>query len=160
MSDDSWDGGWSDSDESCEPKKDGLFQKVGNWLTGRSDEQENAGDESSEADIQSARQLRRLTASLHATGAGLRPLVALDHEGGAAAIDDTVLLLALGVPSALLWGLVSFLFSFVPNIGFVIALIPPTMTWPKPLRTCPPARPCATAVTRPWPMARVLIATS
>lgn len=56
MSDDSWDGGWSDSDESCEPKKDGLFQKVGNWLAGRSDKQENAGDESSEADIQAARQ--------------------------------------------------------------------------------------------------------
>ena len=47
--------------------------------------------------------------------------------GGAAAIADTVLLLVLGVPYAVLWGVVSFLFSFVPNIGFVIALIPPTM---------------------------------
>ena len=47
--------------------------------------------------------------------------------GGAAAIADTVLLLVIGVPYALLWGVVSFLFSFVPNIGFVIALIPPTL---------------------------------
>ena len=47
--------------------------------------------------------------------------------GGAAAIADTVLLLALGVPSALLWGVVSFLFSFVPNLGFIVALVPPTV---------------------------------
>ena len=47
--------------------------------------------------------------------------------GGAAAIADTVLLLVIGVPYAVLWGVVSFLFSFVPNIGFVIALIPPTL---------------------------------
>jgi AI-2 transport protein TqsA len=47
--------------------------------------------------------------------------------GGAAAIADTALLLVLGVPYAVLWGVVSFLFSFVPNIGFVIALIPPAL---------------------------------
>jgi predicted PurR-regulated permease PerM len=47
--------------------------------------------------------------------------------GGAAAIADAVLLLALGVPSALLWGVVSFLFSFVPNLGFIVALVPPTV---------------------------------
>lgn len=47
--------------------------------------------------------------------------------GAAAAIADVVLLLVLGVPYAILWGVVSFLFSFVPNIGFVLALIPPTV---------------------------------
>jgi predicted PurR-regulated permease PerM len=47
--------------------------------------------------------------------------------GAAAAIADTVLLLVLGVPYAVLWGVVSFLFSFVPNIGFVLALVPPTV---------------------------------
>lgn len=46
--------------------------------------------------------------------------------GAAAAAADTVLLLVLGVPYAVLWGLMSFLFSFIPNIGFVLALIPPT----------------------------------
>ncbi|HEY6570778.1 MAG TPA: AI-2E family transporter [Candidatus Limnocylindrales bacterium] len=45
--------------------------------------------------------------------------------GAAAAVADTVLLLVLGVPYAVLWGLMSFLFSFVPNIGFILALIPP-----------------------------------
>ena len=45
--------------------------------------------------------------------------------GAAAALADTVLLLVLGVPYAILWGLMSFLFSFVPNIGFILALIPP-----------------------------------
>ena len=45
--------------------------------------------------------------------------------GAAAALADTVLLLVLGVPYAVLWGLMSFLFSFIPNIGFVLALIPP-----------------------------------
>ncbi|MCJ7710139.1 MAG: AI-2E family transporter, partial [Chloroflexi bacterium] len=47
--------------------------------------------------------------------------------GAAAAVADVVLLLVLGVPYAVLWGVVSFLFSFVPNIGFVLALIPPTV---------------------------------
>jgi predicted PurR-regulated permease PerM len=47
--------------------------------------------------------------------------------GAAAAVADTILLLVLGVPYAVLWGVVSFLFSFVPNIGFVLALIPPTL---------------------------------
>jgi len=60
-----------------------------------------------------------------------RELVAYAKErtllGGAAAILNTVLLLLVGVPFALLWGLVSFVFSFVPNIGFIAALIPPTL---------------------------------
>lgn len=47
--------------------------------------------------------------------------------GAAAAVADSVLLLALGVPYAILWGVVSFLFSFVPNIGFILALVPPTV---------------------------------
>jgi predicted PurR-regulated permease PerM len=45
--------------------------------------------------------------------------------GAAAAVADTALLLVLGVPYAVLWGMMSFLFSFIPNIGFVLALIPP-----------------------------------
>jgi len=47
--------------------------------------------------------------------------------GAAAAVADTVLLVVLGVPYAFLWGVVSFLFSFVPNIGFVLALVPPAV---------------------------------
>jgi AI-2 transport protein TqsA len=47
--------------------------------------------------------------------------------GGAAAIADTVLLLALGVDFAILWGVLSFILSFIPNIGFLLSLIPPVM---------------------------------
>ena len=47
--------------------------------------------------------------------------------GAAAAVTNTVLLLVLGVPYAILWGVVSFLFSFVPNFGFVLALVPPAI---------------------------------
>ena len=47
--------------------------------------------------------------------------------GAGAAVADTILLLVLGVPYAVLWGVLSFLFSFVPNIGFILALVPPTV---------------------------------
>jgi predicted PurR-regulated permease PerM len=43
------------------------------------------------------------------------------------AIVDTVALVALGIPLALLWGLVSFLTNYVPNIGFFLGLAPPTL---------------------------------
>ena len=48
-------------------------------------------------------------------------------SGRRAAVADTILLLVLGVPYAVLWGVLSFLFSFVPNIGFILALVPPTV---------------------------------
>jgi predicted PurR-regulated permease PerM len=47
--------------------------------------------------------------------------------GAIAAVLDTILLLALGVPAALLWGVLSFLLSFIPNVGFILALIPPAI---------------------------------
>jgi AI-2 transport protein TqsA len=49
------------------------------------------------------------------------------YMGAIVAGLETVMLLALGVPNALLWGLLSFFFSFIPFIGFVVALIPPTL---------------------------------
>jgi AI-2 transport protein TqsA len=36
-------------------------------------------------------------------------------------------LVLLGVPGAFLWGLLSFLCSFIPNVGYFIAIIPPTV---------------------------------
>lgn len=47
--------------------------------------------------------------------------------GALAAVVETVLLLALGVDFALMWGLISFLFSFIPYIGFMAALVPPML---------------------------------
>jgi AI-2 transport protein TqsA len=43
------------------------------------------------------------------------------------AVVDTVALAVLGVPLALLWGLLSFLTNYVPNIGFFLGLVPPTL---------------------------------
>lgn len=43
-----------------------------------------------------------------------------------AGVLNTVLLLALGVDFAILWGVGSFVLSFLPNIGFLLALVPPT----------------------------------
>lgn len=39
---------------------------------------------------------------------------------------DTVLFSLIGVEFAILWGILAFLFSFIPTIGFWIAAIPPT----------------------------------
>lgn len=47
--------------------------------------------------------------------------------GLVAAVLNYVLLQVLGVDYALLWGVLSFLLSFVPNIGFTVSLIPPTL---------------------------------
>lgn len=44
-----------------------------------------------------------------------------------AAVINTALLLAMGVDFAILWGVLSFLLSFVPNIGFAVALVPPAL---------------------------------
>ena len=47
--------------------------------------------------------------------------------GALTAIGQIILMLILGVDFAVLWGVFSFLFNFIPNIGFYIALIPPVV---------------------------------
>jgi len=47
--------------------------------------------------------------------------------GLAAALLNYLLLVVLGVEHALLWGVLSFLLSFVPNIGFTLSVIPPLL---------------------------------
>lgn len=47
--------------------------------------------------------------------------------GLVAAVLDYLVLLALGVEHALLWGVLSFLLSFVPNIGFAMSMLPPML---------------------------------
>jgi AI-2 transport protein TqsA len=47
--------------------------------------------------------------------------------GAVAALADVVVLLALGVDFALLWGLLAFLLSFIPNIGFIISMVAPAL---------------------------------
>jgi predicted PurR-regulated permease PerM len=43
------------------------------------------------------------------------------------AVLDTIGLLVLGVPLPVLWGLLSFLTNYVPNIGFFLGLLPPAL---------------------------------
>jgi AI-2 transport protein TqsA len=67
-------------------------------------------------------------ARLSEFSASIRSYVTINAVFGlAAALLDTVLLLSLGVDFAVFWGVLSFLLSFLPNIGFIIALAPPTL---------------------------------
>ncbi|ROS75170.1 putative PurR-regulated permease PerM [Curtobacterium sp. PhB130] len=45
--------------------------------------------------------------------------------GAAVAALDALALVVLGIPGALLWGLLAFITGFIPNIGYWIGLIPP-----------------------------------
>ena len=47
--------------------------------------------------------------------------------GGIVAVLDWVALLIMGIPAAGLWALVAFVTNYVPNVGFVIGLIPPAI---------------------------------
>ncbi|WP_181311160.1 AI-2E family transporter [Nocardioides campestrisoli] len=40
---------------------------------------------------------------------------------------DTVALELMGIPAPLVWGLLAFLTNYIPNIGFVIGLVPPAV---------------------------------
>lgn len=42
-------------------------------------------------------------------------------------VCNTILLLALGVDFPVLWGVLSFLFNYVPSFGFIISLLPPAL---------------------------------
>lgn len=56
-----------------------------------------------------------------------RYLVVSTAFGLVVAVIDTAVLWALGVPAALLWGLLAFITNYIPNIGFIIGLIPPAI---------------------------------
>jgi predicted PurR-regulated permease PerM len=43
------------------------------------------------------------------------------------AVLDSLLLAALGVPLVLVWGMLAFVTNYIPNIGFVIGVIPPAI---------------------------------
>jgi predicted PurR-regulated permease PerM len=54
-------------------------------------------------------------------------LIASAVFGLAVALIDVAALVLLGVPLPWLWGLLAFLANFIPNIGFVLALLPPAL---------------------------------
>jgi predicted PurR-regulated permease PerM len=43
------------------------------------------------------------------------------------AVIDTIALQLLGVPGAFVWGVLAFITNFIPNIGFIIGLVPPAL---------------------------------
>ena len=43
------------------------------------------------------------------------------------AVIDTVALAAMGIPAPLVWGVLAFITNYIPNIGFVIGLVPPAI---------------------------------
>ena len=47
--------------------------------------------------------------------------------GAIVALFDWVALHALGIPLALAWALVSFITNYIPNIGFILGVIPPAL---------------------------------
>jgi predicted PurR-regulated permease PerM len=59
---------------------------------------------------------------------GLRQYMVVNAFAGVlAAVLNTILLFVMGIEFAVLWGVLSFFFSFVPNIGFLISVIPPAI---------------------------------
>jgi AI-2 transport protein TqsA len=47
--------------------------------------------------------------------------------GAIVAVGDTIALALLAVPAAPLWGLLAFITNYVPNIGFVLGVVPPAL---------------------------------
>jgi len=47
--------------------------------------------------------------------------------GGIVAVIDGAALVILGIPAAGLWALLAFVTNYIPNIGFIIGLIPPVL---------------------------------
>ncbi|GAA4935194.1 putative PurR-regulated permease PerM [Actinomycetospora succinea] len=43
------------------------------------------------------------------------------------AVLDSVALAIMGIPLVVLWGLLSFITNFIPNVGFIIGVIPPAL---------------------------------
>lgn len=69
-----------------------------------------------------------ISAALRRFAAGTRTyLVVTTVFGGIVAMLDTAALAVIGVPGAVLWGLLSFVTNYIPNIGFVVGVAPPAL---------------------------------
>jgi predicted PurR-regulated permease PerM len=69
-----------------------------------------------------------ISASLRGFASGTRRyLLVTTVFGGLVAALDTTALALLGVPGALLWGLLAFVTNYIPNVGFVIGVAPPAL---------------------------------
>ncbi|NMM85821.1 AI-2E family transporter [Rhodococcus sp. SRB_17] len=69
-----------------------------------------------------------IAGALNAFSSGTRKYLIVSTVFGAiVAVLDTGLLWALGIPLPVLWGLLSFITNYIPNIGFVLGLVPPAL---------------------------------
>ncbi len=70
----------------------------------------------------------RLADSLESFGDGLKSYwIVATVFGLIVAVMDVVALWILGVPLALVWGVLAFVTNYIPNIGFVLGLVPPAL---------------------------------
>ncbi len=67
-------------------------------------------------------------AALRGFASGTRTyLVVSTVFGLIVAVIDTIALSIMGIPLPLLWGLLAFITNYIPNIGFVVGVIPPAL---------------------------------
>ncbi len=70
----------------------------------------------------------RVAKSLETFSHGTRTYFAVSAIFGLiVAVIDTIALQLMGVPGAFVWGVLAFITNFIPNIGFIIGLIPPAL---------------------------------
>ena len=75
-----------------------------------------------------ARLRPRLADSLESFGDGLKSYwIVATVFGLIVAAMDVVALWILGVPLAMVWGVLAFVTNYIPNIGFVLGLVPPAL---------------------------------
>jgi AI-2 transport protein TqsA len=70
----------------------------------------------------------RVAESLSTFSHGTRTYFAVSAIFGLiVAVIDTIALQLMGVPGAFVWGVLAFITNFIPNIGFIIGLVPPAL---------------------------------
>lgn len=70
----------------------------------------------------------QLVAALTTFSQGTRKYLLVSTVFGlVVAVLDTAALWIIGVPLPILWGLLSFITNYIPNIGFVLGLVPPAL---------------------------------
>lgn len=74
------------------------------------------------------REHSRVVDSLTTFSRGTRTYFAVSAVFGLiVAVIDTIALQLMGVPGAFVWGVLAFITNFIPNIGFIIGLVPPAL---------------------------------
>ena len=70
----------------------------------------------------------RITAALEHFAWGTRQyLLVTTVFGLIVAVLDTIALALLGIPLAITWGLLSFITNYIPNVGFILGVVPPAL---------------------------------